>query len=120
MKTHHDLDVWKDSLDLCESIYLETENFPKKENNGLVSQMRRAAVSVSSNIAEGAARSSDKDFLRFLHYSMGSVSELETHIILATRMKFVQDNQLLLTELYSVKKLLSGLINYIKRRIEKK
>lgn len=94
-------------MDLCESIYIETKKFPDKEKYGLVSQIRRAAVSVSSNIAEGAARSTDNDFLRFLYYSLGSLTELETQIILSKRLKFIEDNRLLLTELNSVKKLLS-------------
>lgn len=117
MKTHHDLDVWKDSLSLCKSIYIFTNDFPENEESGLVSQMRRAAVSIASNIAEGAARSSDKDFLRFLNYSLGSISELETQIFLSEKMEYIKDTDLILTELYSVRKLLSGLINYIKKRL---
>lgn len=118
MKTHHDLDVWKDSISLCESVFVITENYPEKEKFGLVSQMRRAVVSISSNIAEGAARSTDKDFLKFLYYSLGSTSELETQIIISGRMNFIKEQNILLSELYSVRKLLSGLINYIKRRME--
>lgn len=118
MRTHHDLDVWKDSISFCESIYVLTDKFPDKEKFGLVSQMRRAVVSISSNIAEGAARSSDKEFLKFLYYSLGSTSELETQIFLSQRLKYITDSKLLLTELYSVKKLLSGLINFIKKRIK--
>ena len=78
MATHKDLDVWKESIDLVEVIYKLTAKLPKEEVYNLTLQMRRASVSISSNIAEGAARSSSKDYVRFLYMSLGSVSELET------------------------------------------
>ena len=78
MKTHKDLDVWKKSIDFVVDIYQVIKRFPLDEKYALANQIKRAAVSISSNIAEGAARSSDKEFLRFLYYSMGSLSELET------------------------------------------
>ncbi|MEA3392179.1 MAG: four helix bundle protein, partial [Candidatus Marinimicrobia bacterium] len=77
MKTHKDLEVWKDSLELTNEIYSLTKTFPKFERFGLSSQMERAAVSVTSNIAEGAARGYNKEFIKFLYYSIGSISELE-------------------------------------------
>ena len=76
MQTHKDLDVCKLGIDLVERVYKETKNFPKEEQFGLVSQMRRAAVSVPSNIAEGAARKGNAEFLQFLYISLGSLSEL--------------------------------------------
>ena len=118
MKTHHDLDVWKDSISLTKDIYPYTKTFPGNEKFGLASQMQRSAVSIASNIAEGAARRSDKDFLNFLYYSLGSISELETHIIISNELNYVSNNIYLLSKLYSVKKLLSGLINFIKKRIK--
>lgn len=78
MKTHKDLEVWKESIDLTNEIYSLTKTFPKYERFGLSSQMQRSAVSIPSNIAEGAARGSDKEFIKFLNYSIGSASELET------------------------------------------
>ena len=72
MKTHKDLDVWKLSIDFVTDIYKVTSSFPKEDQFGLTNQIRRAAVSVPSNIAEGAARNSDKEFLRFLYISLGS------------------------------------------------
>jgi len=75
---HKDLDVWKRSMDLVQLIYEYTKLFPKEEMYGLTSQMRRAAVSIPSNIAEGAARKGDKEFIQFLMLSLGSLSELET------------------------------------------
>lgn len=73
MKTHKDLEVWKKSIELVTNLYKLTSIFPKEEQFGLTNQIRRASVSVPSNIAEGAARNSDKEFLRFPYISMGSV-----------------------------------------------
>lgn len=78
MRTHKDLDVWKSSIYLAGNVYKITEKFPKNESFGITSQMRRAAVSVGANIAEGAARQSKKEFIRFLSISKGSASELDT------------------------------------------
>jgi four helix bundle protein len=75
---HKDLDVWKRSMDLVVKVYQITKLFPDTEKYGLTSQMRRAAVSIPSNITEGAARKGDKEFIQFLYISIGSLSELET------------------------------------------
>ena len=93
--THKDLDVWKESINLAKEIYALTEEFPKEELYGLTSQIRRAAVSVPSNIAEGAARNSNKEYIRFLYISLGSLSELETQIILAREFGFTENSQIL-------------------------
>ncbi len=78
MKDHRDLDVWKLAVELAKSVYEITGEYPKEESYGLAAQMRRSAVSVASNIAEGAARQGDKEFVRFLHMALGSASELDT------------------------------------------
>ena len=78
MRNHKDLNVWKSSIQLAKQVYHVTDEFPKEETYGLVSQMRRAAVSVASNIAEGAARRGTREFIRFLHMAAGSASELDT------------------------------------------
>ena len=78
MRSHEKLDVWKRSIDLVVSVYRLTENFPSEEKFGLTSQIRRASVSIPANIAEGAARESDKEFVRFLSIAQGSTSEVET------------------------------------------
>jgi four helix bundle protein len=78
-KTDKDLDVWNRATDLAAEVYSITGQFPKEELFGLVSQTRRAAVSVPSNIAEGAARSSRKEYIQFLYVALGSIAELETH-----------------------------------------
>ncbi len=80
MKSHKDLDVWKEAIELAKTVYLVTQDYPKEEMFGLVSQMRRAAVSIASNIAEGAARQGNKEFLQFLYIAIGSASELDTQI----------------------------------------
>jgi four helix bundle protein len=84
MKTHHDLDAWKLSIELADLVYRVTREFPREERYGLTSQLRRAAVSVPTNIAEGAARESTKEFRRFLVIARGSLTELETLIIIAS------------------------------------
>ena len=81
IKTHKDLDVWKKSMDLVERVYRRTERFPDSEKYGLTNQIRRCAVSVSSNIAEGAARNTDKEFVQFCYIALGSLSELETQLL---------------------------------------
>ena len=81
-RTHKDLDVWNKSIELAEKIYKVTSSFPKEEQYGIVSQIRRSVVSISSNIAEGAARNSKKEFIQFLYIALGSLSELETQLIL--------------------------------------
>ncbi len=112
IKTHKDLDVWKKSLDLVEFIYRLTEAFPQKEIYGLTNQIRRAVVSVPSNIAEGAARSSEKEFSKFLYISLGSLSEVETQLIIAQRLKYIgnYDDSLLI----EIRKMLIGLIKSLK------
>ena len=83
MKTHRDLKVWQNSLDLVTEIYKLTKAFPNSETFGLACQIQRSAVSVPSNIAEGAARNSNKEFSRFLSIALGSLAELETQLIIS-------------------------------------
>jgi four helix bundle protein len=91
VKSFRDLDVWRLSLDLAEAVYQCTASFPKSELFGLTAQMRRAAVSVPSNIAEGRARSSTKEFLQFLSIALGSLAELETQFELAVRLGYTDN-----------------------------
>lgn len=113
MKDHKDLDVWKQSMVLVEDIYLLTKNFPADEKYGLSSQMKRAAVSIPSNIAEGAGRKGDKEFIQFLYIAMGSLSEIETQVILANRLKFIDSIEVYVVQIEKIKKMLFGLIRYI-------
>jgi len=89
---HKDLDVWKAAMDLAETVYQLTKAFPKEEIYGITSQIRRAVVSVPSNISVGAARSSPKEMHHFLEYAIGSLAELETQLILAKRLSYYSES----------------------------
>ncbi len=92
-KPHRRLEVWEWSVQLAEMVYEMTREFPREEKFGLVSQMRRAAVSIPSNIAEGAARTTKPDFIRFLTIAIGSLSELDTQLELSHRLKYCSDER---------------------------
>ncbi|HAQ37288.1 MAG TPA: four helix bundle protein [Saprospiraceae bacterium] len=111
MKTHHDLDVWKKSIPLVTEIYKLTESYPKSELYGLTSQIRRSAVSIPSNIAEGDARSSTKEFSQFLSIALGSVSELETQLIVSNNLGFMRktDLDVLIEQIITIRKMIVGL-----------
>lgn len=93
MRTFKNLKIWSRSVDLSTQIYKVTKTFPKDEKFGLVSQMRRASVSVASNIAEGAGRSSDLEFKRFLEIAYGSLYELQTQLIISKNLEFVSEDE---------------------------
>jgi four helix bundle protein len=116
MKTHKDLNVWKESILLVTIIYEKTKSFPKDELFALTSQIRRSAISIPSNISEGAARESNKEFLRFLFISQGSLSELDTQLLIANNLKFLseEDYVMLADKLISIRKMLAGLIKFRK------
>jgi four helix bundle protein len=100
VRSFRDLEVWRLGLDLVQDVYQFTAGFPKSETFGLAAQMRGAAVSIPSNIAEGQARRSSKEFLRFLSHALGSLAELETQLELAKRLEYGSGNvSLLLTQL---------------------
>lgn len=113
-RAHHDLRVWKESIELVVQIYLITAKFPKDETYGLMSQMRRAAIAISSNIAEGAARSSKKEFLYFLSVARGSLSELETQMIIAKELGYINGEESVNDKINEVFGLLGGLIKSLK------
>jgi four helix bundle protein len=110
--THKDLDVWKKSIEFLSIIYKKTSSFPKEEIYGLTSQIRRAAVSIPSNIAEGAARRNKTEFRQFLYIALGSAAELDTQLIISDNLNFISnETQLELTEeLTIISKMLQGLI----------
>ena len=116
MKAHHKLKVWQRSVDFVTKIYQLTEKFPRNELHGLTSQMRRAAVSIASNLAEGAGRESKKEFMQFLSISQGSVSELETQLIITHRLGYCSEIDYLLTELDEISKMIIGLRRSVKQR----
>ena len=117
MKGHKDLDVWKKSMDLVVEAYRFTRNFPKEELYGLTSQIRRSVISIPSNISEGAARNTQKEFIKFLYISLGSSAELETQIMIAERLGYLKGIESILNEILSIKKMLNGLIASLRKRI---
>ncbi|MCF6212586.1 MAG: four helix bundle protein [Flavobacteriaceae bacterium] len=118
MRNFRKYDIWIDAVEITDKVYCALDTFPKKELYALASQMSRAAVSVPSNIAEGASRYSEKDFARFLEYSLGSSFELETQLIIALRRNYIKESQqtIILEELMSLQKRISGLIKKILKK----
>src|SRR2546421_8847830 len=93
MRPHEKLDAWSLAMDFVVEVCRTTETFPREEKFGSTSQIRRAAVSVPANIAEGAARRSDKEFIHFLSNAQGSASELDTELIIAHRLGYISDGR---------------------------
>ena len=120
MRPHEKLEVWETSIDLVVEVCKETDAFPKEERFGLTSQIRRAAVSIPANIAEGAARDSPKEFTHFLSNAQGSASELETELLIAQRLGyFAEDTHICLrADLDSIGRMIVGLSASIKRRAQ--
>lgn len=100
-------------MQLATQIYLLTDNFPKEEIYGLVSQIRRSAVSIPSNIAEGAARNSNREFIQFLYVSLGSLAELETQLLLSKEIGIIEYSKIE-NNIEHIRKMLLGLIKYLK------
>lgn len=117
--TYKDLIVWQKAMDLVAALYDATEGFPKREIYSLTDQMRRAAVSIPSNIAEGQAHFSRREFRHFLRHTCGSLAELETQIVIAQRRNYLTESQTaeLLQRTHEVGRILSGLLNSLKEQI---
>ena len=109
--------VWKEAVDYATFVYEVTGKLPWFEKKGLCDQLQRAAVSISSNIAEGAARSSDAEFSRFLDYALGSAFEVETQLLIAKNIGYMDEIQYeeLISKLSSIERQLNGLISTIRR-----
>jgi four helix bundle protein len=121
VRDFRDLEVWKKSIDLTEKVYIITKGFPDDERYGLTSQLRRAAVSVSSNISEGCGRRTSKDFTGFLHNAFGSIKEIECQLIIANRLGYLKKNIFddIMKEIDDIGKMLRGFINHVnKRKVE--
>ena len=116
-KGYQELLVWQRALALSESTYRVSARLPQREEYGLTSQMRRAAVAISANIAEGQGRRTSGAFLNHLSIARGSLQELETHVILASKLEYIQpqEKELLLTQTADVGRLLNGLMNALRR-----
>ena len=114
--SYRDLRVWKRSIELVVRIYDETDSFPPSEIYGLVSQMRRSAVSVPSNIAEGKGRLTDRDRSHFFSQARGSLLELETHIVIAQRLNYLPDQiaRALIADAADIGRMLNALIESIR------
>ncbi|MBU2019905.1 MAG: four helix bundle protein [Bacteroidetes bacterium] len=110
-----ELTVWRKSMDLVTAIYLVTKDFPSDEKFGLINQMRRCAVSIPSNIAEGASRRHKKEFAQFLRISLGSNSELQTQLLISKNLEFIKssDCEPLIIQIEEISKMISGLIKSI-------
>ena len=118
LKTYKELKVWQKSYNLCLEIYRITAKFPKEERYGLTSQIRRAAVSVPSNIAEGYRRKSTREYIRFLYIAYGSNCELETQILLSGDQYYIETGKLeILKEgIGEVERMLKALIKSLERK----
>ena len=112
---YKDLDAWKESMKLVQLVYELTQDFPNEEKFGLVSQLRRASVSIPSNIAEGQSRNSNKDYKRFVEIALGSSLELETQLIIASRLKLIKPDHQVFNQTESAKKIIHGLIRFLKK-----
>ncbi|MGD1042394.1 MAG: four helix bundle protein [Sedimentisphaerales bacterium] len=112
IKTFRDLTIWQKSIELVIEIYSVIKEFPKEETYGLVSQMRRAAVSIPSNTAEGFRRFHNKEYKQFLYVSAGSCGELETQITIARKLDYIDEEQesVLLEKLDHIGRMISSLI----------
>jgi len=114
------LKAWQLGMDIAVEVYKLTDNFPSEEKFGLISQMRKCSVSIPSNIAEGAARNSKKEFVNFLYISLGSLSELDTQLELANRLEYIDKKkwEQIDDQLIEEDKVLSGLIRSQKESIK--
>lgn len=111
MHNFKELKIWQKSRELTKEIYVITQNFPKEEKYDLVSQIRRSAISIPSNIAEGSGRESKKEFVRFLNIAISSAFELETQIIISNDLGYILDQvyELLIKEINEIQKMIFGL-----------
>ncbi|WP_298419921.1 four helix bundle protein [uncultured Kordia sp.] len=116
MHRFKELEIWKKSRLFCASIYNTTSKFPALEKFGLINQLRRASVSIPSNIAEGTSRDSNKDFIRFLRIAVGSAYEIETQLLIANDLGFLskEDLQKLIKELHVIIKMISKFTTILK------
>lgn len=112
IKSYKDLEIWKKSVELAKDIYIITKDFPKSETFALVNQIRRAVLSIPSNMAEGHARQHKKEFKQFLFVALGSLAELETQLIIAQKLDYLSKESLnqSLLEMDAIGKMTRGLI----------
>ena len=113
MKDFKNLKIWQKGIEIVTAIYKLTESLPSAEKYGLISQLTRAAVSVPSNIAEGSGRSSEKEYIRFLEFSLGSTYEIETQLLIILNLKLIEEQKIevILSIINEEQKMISGFIN---------
>lgn len=116
IKNHKDLDIGILSMGLVTKVYVLTSDYPSTEKFGLIAQMRRAAVSIPSNIAEGFARQTTKELIQFLYISKGSLSELETQLLISKNLNFVKDIESFEDIIIRIRKMISKLISKLKEK----
>jgi four helix bundle protein len=118
METHKNLHVWKKSISFVTEIYNLSKTFPKEELYCIVSQIRRASVSIPANIAEGCARRNTKEYIQFLYISLGSAVELETHMIISSNLGYISacEREKVQMELEEIIRMLSGLIKSLSNK----
>lgn len=116
IKSYRDLDVWQKTIELIKLIYAETKDFPKEETYGLVSQMRRSAISIASNIAEGKTRQHINEYIQFLYIALGSCAELETQIIVSQELLYFKNKEVIvfLEKLDHIARMTRSLIKRLK------
>ncbi|MEN6449337.1 MAG: four helix bundle protein [Thermoguttaceae bacterium] len=119
IQSYRELIAWQKAMDLVEATYRATSRFPKEEIYGLTAQVRRAAVSIPSNIAEGQGRNTTRDFLHFISIAQGSAKEVETQVLIAERLGYVTNevSGKLVMQTAEVGRLLSGLTNALKKKV---
>jgi four helix bundle protein len=111
---YKDLKAWQQSMNLVERIYELAKTLPKEETYALSDQLRRAVVSVPSNIAEGQNRNTNKEFIQFLYIALGSISEVETQLMICERLNYLSNIENELDAITQIRKMLNGLIKSIK------
>ena len=118
METHKNLIVWQRSISFVTALYKLTKDYPKEEIHCLINQIRRAAISIPANIAEGCARKHTKEYIQFLYMSLGSAAELETHLIISANLGYIHKNEAdkHQSELAEIIRMLAGLIKSLSTR----
>mgnify|MGYP000914849554 CR=1 FL=1 len=117
IRSHCKLEVWKQAMDLARMIYTATRDFPSEERFGLTAQLRRCAVSIPSNIAEGAGRGTRKEFIHFLHIARGSLCEIETQITLSKDLGYLENLDIIESQTSRVFQLINGLITFLNKKL---
>lgn len=115
IKSHADLTLWKESMNLVEKTYKIVKDFPKEELYGLTSQIKRSGISIPSNIAEGAGRKGTKEWIRFLYIAMGSLGELETQMLIAIRLEFVENDDDYFKQIKYIRNMIHQLIKSLNK-----